>query len=275
MTSPSSTLEFAELRKLDVPRLREHIRKGLYEGHTAGLAAGHLQVNLAILPEAFALDFLRFCQRNPKPCPLVGVSDTGRAILDTLGPDLDVRSDAPGYYIYRNGTLESQSKNIGNLWRDDLVAFALGCSFTFENALMEADVPMWHIANNTTVPMYKSTIETRTAGPFGGGMVVSMRAIDTNRIDEVCEISSRFPHAHGGPVHIGDPAAIGITDLTNPDWGDPVPVDGEQTPVFWACGVTPQAAILRANLPLCITHQPGKMLITDVSDIAEFPFLPD
>ena len=148
------------------------------------------------------------------------------------------------------------------------MAFALGCSFTFENALIEADVPLWHIANNTTVPMFRTTLETRRSGPFGGGMVVSMRAIAESKLDDVIAICAQFPQGHGTPVHAGDPAEIGITDVHMPDWGDPAPIGANEVPVFWACGVTPQAAILRANLPLCISHQPGKMLIADISDTA-------
>ncbi|MEO1314726.1 MAG: putative hydro-lyase [Pseudomonadota bacterium] len=274
MTLATSSEAFAALRKLDAASLRAEIRAGRYTGHTAGLAAGHLQVNLAILAEPYALDFLRFCQRNPKPCPLVGASDTGRPILDTLGEGLDVRRDAPGYNIYRGGTLDGTAPDISDLWRSDLVAFALGCSFTFEDAHLRAGIPLWHIEYNTTVPMFRTTLMTRPAGPFGGGMVVSMRAIATARVEEAVAISARFPHAHGSPVHIGDPAQIGIEDLSAPHWGDPAPIAEGQTPVFWACGVTPQAATLRAKLPLCITHEPGKMLITDVSDTAEIPILP-
>ncbi len=271
--SADPNAQFTALRQMALPALRQIIRADDYTGHTAGLAPGHLQVNLAILPEEHALDFMRFCQRNPKPCPLVGASDTGRAIIDTLGADLDVRTDAPGYTVYRDGVLTETRDNITDLWRDDLVAFALGCSFTFETALTQAGFEMWHIAHNTTVPMFRTSIETRAAGPFGGGMVVSMRAIPDNRIAEASAISARFPHAHGAPVHVGDPAAIGIDDIAAPHWGDPAPVPPGHTPVFWACGVTPQAAILRAKLPLCIAHQPGKMLIADVSDSAEFPIL--
>ena len=260
--------DFTALRRLRLADLRPIIRAGTYQGHTAGLAAGHLQNNLAILPLAYADDFQQFCALNSKPCPLVGQSQPGDPSIPSLGVDMDLRYDAPGYNIYRDGRLTETVADIAGIWTDDLVAFALGCSFTFENALIEAGHPVWHIANNTTVPMFLSNIETQPVGPFGGGMVVSMRAIPDAQIDEVTRICAQFPQAHGAPVHVGDPVAIGITDVTAPQWGDPAPVELGQTPVFWACGVTPQAAILRAKLPLCISHEPGKMLIADISDRA-------
>ena len=264
---------FEGLQKLATDDMRAQIRAGAYCGHTAGLGGKTLQANLAILPARYALDFMRFCQRNPKPCPLVGVSDTGNPMMTTLGGDIDIRTDLPGYYVYRDGVLDAAVADIADLWTDDMVAFALGCSFTFEHALLEAGVPVWHIANNTTVPMFRTNIATVPAGPFGGPMVVSMRAVDKRDVDRVTEISKRFPMAHGAPVHIGDPAAIGIADLNAPQWGDPAPVEAGQVPMFWACGVTPQSAVMEARLPICITHKPGHMLITDVPDDAEFTVL--
>jgi uncharacterized protein YcsI (UPF0317 family) len=268
MDPMTAQTNFTALRRLPLAELRSIIRAGTYQGHTAGLAAGHLQNNLAILPRAYADDFERFCALNSKPCPLVGQSMPGDPKIPNLGADMDLRYDAPGYDIYRDGQLTATQPDIADIWTDDLVAFALGCSFTFENALIEAGHPIWHIANNTTVPMFLSSIQTHAVGPFGGGMVVSMRAIPDDQIDEVTRICADFPQAHGTPVHVGDPAAIGITDVTTPQWGDPAPIEPGQTPVFWACGVTPQAAILRAKLPLCISHEPGKMLIADISDRA-------
>lgn len=262
---------FADLLPLRAADIRRHIRNGRYDAHTAGLGGRTLQANLAIMPDAYALDFMRFCQRNPKPCPLVGVSDTGNPSLFTLGQDIDIRTDLPAYFVYRDGALAEACTDIRTLWGDNLVAFALGCSFTFEHALMAAGIPLWHIDNNKTVPMFRSNVETVPAGPFGGPMVVSMRAIDKERVSDVAEISRRFPLAHGSPVHWGDPAEIGIDDLNRPDWGDASPVANGQVPVFWACGVTPQVAIERARLPVCITHKPGHMLITDIRDDAEVP----
>ncbi|MFK7859385.1 MAG: putative hydro-lyase [Granulosicoccus sp.] len=267
-------LVHADLAKLDdlVP-LRTAIRNGQYCSHTAGLGKGRLQANLAIMPEAYALDFMRFCQRNPKPCPLTGVSDTGNPNLYTLGRDIDIRTDVPAYNIYRDGQLVQSVTDIGELWQDDFVVFALGCSFTFEHALQHAGIAMWHIDHNITVPMYRSNIDTVPAGPFSGKMAVSMRLIPEARIDEVVAISQRFPLAHGAPVFWGDPAELGIDDIASPDWGDAVPVASGHIPVFWACGVTPQIALESAQLPLCITHKPGHMLVTDVSEDAEVPVL--
>ncbi|WP_299690839.1 putative hydro-lyase [uncultured Tateyamaria sp.] len=266
-------IAFEGLQKLATDDMRAQIRAGAYCGHTAGLGGKTLQANLAILTVDHALDFMRFCQRNPKPCPLVGVSDTGNPMMTTLGGDIDIRTDLPGYYVYRDGMLDATLADISALWTDDMVAFALGCSFTFEHALQDAGIPVWHIDNNTTVPMFRSNIMTVPAGPFGGPTVVSMRAINETDVDRVTAISKRFPMAHGGPVHIGDPAAIGITDLDAPHWGDPAPIGAGQVPMFWACGVTPQSAVMEARLPICITHKPGHMLITDVPDDAEFTVL--
>ena len=260
---------FEDLRDLPIGKLRHHIRHCHYTGQTAGLGCNLLQANLAILPESFALDFMRFCQRNPKPCPLVGVSDTGNPRLHTLGEDLDVRTDVPSYFVYKNGELTKTETDITPLWQDDFVAFALGCSFTFEHTLQAAGFELWHITNTTTVPMFRSNIATVPAGVFGGEMVVSMRAIPEERLQEVQEISAQFPMAHGTPIHIGDPSKIGIQDLTSPDWGSPVPIPNDAVPVFWACGVTPQVAIMRAKLPICISHKPGHMLITDIADRTE------
>lgn len=253
--------------------LRAEIRAGRYASHTAGLGGGYLQANLAIMPQEFALDFMRFCQRNPKPCPLVGVTDTGNPILSTLGAGLDLRSDVPAYNIYRDGRLDGSATDISDIWTDDLVGFALGCSFTFEQALQAEGIAMWHIDNDRTVPMFRSNIQTVPAGPFGGAMVVSMRAIPKDQLDLAIEVSGRYPLGHGAPVHWGDPAEIGISDVARPEWGDPAPVPPGHIPTFWACGVTPQVAVTRAKLPLCITHKPGHMLITDVPDDAEFPVI--
>lgn len=267
------THTYQDLRHATLPTVRNAIRTGAYRAHTAGLGTGYLQANLAILPEAYALDFMRFCQRNPKPCPLTGVSDTGNPMMTTMGRDIDIRTDVPAYNVYRHGRLDGTSNDIRDIWQDDLVVFALGCSFTFEHALMRAGIPVWHIDNDSTVPMFRSNIDTVAAGPFSGKMVVSMRAVPQARLDETIEISRRFPLAHGAPVYWGDPAGIGITDIATPEWGDPAPVAADQVPVFWACGVTPQVAIEAARLPLCITHRPGHMLISDVPEDAEIPIL--
>ncbi|NNL18661.1 MAG: putative hydro-lyase [Boseongicola sp.] len=256
-------------RTLTAKAVRAEIRAGRYDRHTAGLAAGKLQCNLAILPEVHALDFLRFCQRNPKPCPVVGVSDTGDPFMRTLGDDIDIRSDVPRYRVFREGTLVEEVKDIGHLWRDDLVTVALGCSFTFENAFMANDIPVRHIEQDKTVPMYRTSIALEPAGVFKGEMVATMRPIHKERVEDAWRISGAFPHAHGAPIAMGDPGAIGITDLNAPDWGDPVQVSEDEVPVYWACGVTPQNVLMNAHLPLCITHAPGHMLIADVSETFE------
>ena len=265
------TVSFEDLRQADQKTVRGAIRSGAYQDHTAGLATDYLQANLVIVEDVHALDFVRYCLRNPKPCPIVGVGDTGNPMMTTLGQDIDVRTDVPSYNIYRYGQFIESCSDIRHLWQNNLVAFALGCSFTFEHAILRAGFPLWHVENNRTVPMFKTTFDTVKAGPFSGPMVVSMRAIEANRIDEVKAISAQFPLAHGAPVHWGNPASIGINDITVPDWGDPIPIEDGEMAVFWACGVTPQAAIQNANLPLCITHKPGQMLITDISENAETP----
>lgn len=264
---------YSDLRTAPVPDVRAAIRRNSYTGHTAGLAPGRLQVNLAILPETYALDFFRFCQRNPRPCPLVGVSDRGSRRLHTLGHDLSADTDAPSYAVYENGQFSGYRPDIADLWQDDFVAFALGCSFTFEHAAISAGIAMRHVECNRTVPMFRTTIETVAAGPFDGGMVVSMRPIKPADLERVQAISAEFPLAHGAPVHIGDPAQIGITDIGQPDYGEPVPIEDDEIPVFWACGVTPQNAALRARLPILISHRPGAMLITDVDERANPPIL--
>lgn len=245
------------------------IRSGAHDSHTAGLASGVLQCNLAIIPQAVALDFLRFCQRNPKPCPVVGVSDTGDPFLPTLGRDIDIRSDVPRYRVFRDGALAEEVTDITHLWTDDLVTVALGCSFTFENALIRAGIPVRHIEMGRNVPMFGTNIDLVPAGPFGGQMVVTMRPLREDQIEAARTISAQYPQAHGAPIAMGDPAAIGIADLSQPDYGDPVMIHPGEIPVYWACGVTPQNVLCAARLPLCITHAPGHMLITDIAEDAD------
>ncbi len=253
-----------ELDLSDVRSVRTAIRSGAFTDQTAGLAPGKLQANLAILTEDYALDFEEFCRLNPWACPLVGKSQAGDPMLAELG-DIDIRTDVPSYNVYRHGTLTETVTDISAIWRDDFVVFALGCSFTFEKALQEAGIDMVHIHANKTVPMYRTTIQTNPVGPFGGGMVVSLRYIDKDRVEEAQAITSDYPWAHGAPIHRGDPAEIGIMDVHRPNWGDP-PVSTNGVPVFWPCGVTPQNALANAKPPICITHTPGRMLITDIDD---------
>ena len=243
---------------------RAAIRSGSCTTHTSGLAEGHVQGNVVILPNALANDFLRYCQRNPKPCPLLAVSEPGQALLPSLGADIDIRTDLPRYRVWRDGVLTDQPTDIRQLWRDDLVTFVIGCSFSFEEALLQAGIPLRHIAQNRNVAMYRSNIATEVAGVFSGPMVVSMRPLKAADAIRAIQITSRFPNVHGAPVHIGDPSQIGIADLATPDYGDAVDVLPDEVPVFWACGVTPQAAITQARPKFCITHAPGAMLITDL-----------
>ena len=259
----------ADTSRLSSGDIRKLIRAGQYDANTAGLAPGKLQCNLAILPEEFALDFLRFCQRNPKPCPVVGVSETGNPMLPALGRDIDIRTDVPRYRVFREGALAEELTDISGLWTDNLVTVALGCSFTFENALVRAGIPVRHIETGGNIPMFRTNIELEPAGPFVGQMVVSMRPIPEQQLEDAIAISARFPQAHGAPMAYGDPAAIGISDINRPDYGDPVEVKAGEIPVFWACGVTPQNVIQAARPPFCITHAPGYMLITDIAEDAE------
>src|SRR2546422_1595866 len=230
---------------------------------TAGVANGFVQGNLAILPEKLAASFHRFCQLNPKPCPVIGMSDVGNPHIPSLGADLDIRTDLPRYRVWRDGEVVEEPTDIRGHWRDDLVAFVLGCSFSFEEALVEAGIELRRIACNATVPMYRTSIATAPAGPFHGPMVVSMRPMTPANAIRAIQITTRFPAVHGAPVHIGKPELIGISDLMKPDYGDAVPVNENELPVFWACGVTPQSVVAMAKPEFCITHYPGSMLVTD------------
>lgn len=243
---------------------RARIRARQHTGHTSGLAPGCVQGNVVILPRALAPDFAAYCQRNPKPCPLLATSEPGDPRLPALGRDIDIRTDVPRYRVFRDGRLQSEPTDIADLWRDDLVAFVLGCSFSFEEPLIAEGMTPRHIQLGRNVSMYRTNIDTAPAGPFAGKMVVTMRPYRAAAAIRAIQITSRFPSVHGAPIHIGDPALIGIADLGRPDFGDSVPMERDELPVFWACGVTPQVAIEQARPPLCITHAPGCMLITDL-----------
>jgi uncharacterized protein YcsI (UPF0317 family) len=244
--------------------LRTRIRSGELKRHTSGLADDLVQCNLVVLPAAVAHDFLLFCQRNPRPCPVVAVGDVGAPTLPTLGADIDLRTDLPRYRVWREGELVDEPHDVTALWRDDLVSFAIGCSFSFEWAMRSEGIPIRHIEQERNVPMYRTNIATQAAGVFNGPMVVSMRPLAAADAIRAIQITSRFPAVHGAPVHIGDPAQIGIQDLARPDYGDAVDVLPHEIPVFWACGVTPQAALRQARPDFCITHAPGAMLVTDL-----------
>ena len=247
---------------------RLSVRERRHTRQTSGLAPGYVQANLVVLPQSLASDFLRFCQRNPKPCPLVGVSDPGDFGNRALGADLDIRTDVPSYYVYRHGELVNETNDIRALWRDDFVWFALGCSFSFEEALIAAGIPLRHIEQHKNVAMYRTNRPAASAGPFAGPLVVSMRPMKVADAIRAIQITGRFPGVHGAPVHFGDPGQIGISNIDKPDYGDAIEIADDEVPVFWACGVTPQAALKSARPEICITHKPGSMLVTDLLNSA-------
>jgi uncharacterized protein YcsI (UPF0317 family) len=242
------------------------IRRGEWDRPTAGLAPGFAQANLVVLPRASAYDFLVFCQRNPKPCPLIDVSDPGSPAPAGAAAAADLRTDLPRYRVYRHGRLEAEETDITQYWRDDLVAFLLGCSFTFEGAMARAGLPVRHVEDGRNVPMYVTSIPCRPAGALRGPMVVSMRPLPPAAVPRAVVVTGRYPRAHGAPVHIGDPAAIGVRDLGRPDFGDPPRIEPGEVPVFWGCGVTPQAVAMAAKVDQMITHAPGHMFLTDLLD---------
>lgn len=246
-------------------QLRQLIRSGEFLGNTSGLAPGFVQGNLVILPQAVAGEFLQFCQLNPKPCPLIGMAEQpGDFLLPHLGEDLDIRSDIPKYRVYKEGKLVEELTDVKALWRDDLVTFVLGCSFSFEEALIADGLEIRNITEGVNVPMYRTNIACRSAGRFSGNTVVSMRPMKAADAIRAIQICSRFPSVHGAPLHLGDPAQIGISNINAPDFGDAVTIKEGELPVFWACGVTPQVAIEQAKPDFCITHSPGHMIVTDL-----------
>jgi uncharacterized protein YcsI (UPF0317 family) len=245
--------------------VRAAARSGALSGHTAGLAPAFAQANLVVLPQRLAYDFLLFCQRNPKPCPLLEVTDIGSAEPRLTAPGADLRVDIPRYRVYRDGELVEEREDIRDLWTDDSVGFLLGCSYTFEGPLVEAGVPVRHLSCGRNVPMYRTERECVPAGVFHGPLVVTLRSIPGDQVARAVQVTSRFPAVHGAPVHIGDPAALGIRDLSKPEWGDPPVIEPGDVPVFWACGVTPQAVAIAAKPPLMLTHAPGHMFVTDLT----------
>ncbi len=252
--------------------LRAAIRSGKFDAHTSGQCPGYAQANLAVLPKDYAADFLRFCQLNPKPCPILGISEPGNPRIPALGADVDISTDIAGYFVFRDGEMTEEVPNLKDVWRDDMVAFAIGCSFSFEEALVEGGIRLRHFEQGCNVAMYRTSIATKPAGRFGGPTVVSMRPMKPADAIRAIQVTSRFPNVHGAPIHFGDPAAIGIADISKPDFGDAVEIRAGEVPVFWACGVTPQSAIRSAKPPLSFTHKPGCMLVTDLrnSQLAVF-----
>lgn len=249
-------------------QVREKIRRGELTGPTAGLCPGYAQANLVVLPKALAYDFLLFAQRNPKSCPLLEVTDTGDRRLHNIAKDADIATDLPRYRVWEHGKLVGEYTDVSAFWREDLVSFLIGCSFSFEDDLLQAGVPVRHIEEGRNVPMFLTNIPCEPAGVFHGNMVVSMRPMPPEQVVRSAVITADMPRVHGAPVHIGDPAVIGISDITKPDFGDSVTIHPGEVPVFWPCGVTPQAAVMASKPDFVITHAPGHMLITDVKNIA-------
>jgi len=247
-------------------QFRQLIRTGEHSGNTSGFCQGFVQCNLVILPASDAADFLKFCEANPKPCPLIAMSEPGESSIAKLGADLDIRTDIPSYKIFENGIVTSEVNDISALWRDDLVAFLLGCSFSFEEALIADELEVRNVTEAVNVPMYITNIDCTPAGPFNGKMVVSMRPFTPEDALKAVDISGRFPSVHGEPIHYANPADIGIQDINQPDYGDTVTIKDGEHPLFWACGVTPQVALENAKPPFCITHSPGYMLVTDIEN---------
>ncbi len=243
--------------------LRGLIRRGRHRGPTAGAAVRYVQANLVVVENAKADAFEEFCRANPKPCPLLERLPTGDPRPRMLARESDIRTDLPRYRVYRDGRMVSEVEDIAEYWHDGLTGFLTGCSFTFEKRLAAAGIPIRHIECGCNVPMYQTSIKCEPVGPFRGPMVVSMRPVPMDRVADAVAITAAVPQVHGAPVHTGAPEAIGITDLGSPEWGDPVPIEPGEVPVFWACGVTPQAVALAAQLPL-ITHAPGHMFVSDL-----------
>ena len=246
--------------------VRQLIREGKITYQTSGMCAGYAQANLLILPQEYAYDFLLFAQRNPKSCPVLEVGDVGSRATKFMADGADIATDIPKYRVYENGVLTGEYTSIDKLWRDDFVYFLIGCSFSFESELIEGGVPVRHIEENKNVPMFLTNIECEQAGIFHGKMVVSMRPIPQDKVIKAVTVTASMPRVHGSPIHIGDPAAIGIKDIMKPDFGDSVTVNEGEIPVFWCCGVTPQSAVMSAKPSIAISHAPGHMFITDVKN---------
>ncbi|MCR5673006.1 MAG: putative hydro-lyase [Lachnospiraceae bacterium] len=248
-------------------KVRQLIRTGEITIPTSGMCNGYAQANLVVLPKDLAFDFLLFAVKNPKACPILEVTEPGARSLTDMATSADIATDIPKYRIYENGVLTGEYTDVSSFWRDDLVSFLIGCSFSFEWELMNADVPVRHIEENRNVPMYNTNIPCKSAGKFHGNMVVSMRPIPNELISKAVLVTGAMPRVHGAPVHIGDPEAIGITSIDRPDYGDAVTIHDNEVPVFWPCGVTPQAVVMASKPDFCITHSPGHMFITDVKNV--------
>jgi len=254
------------LASMSAKEVRSLIRQNKLVKPTSGMALGYTQANLAVLPKDLAYDFLLFAQRNPKPCPILDVTEVGSPEPKTVAPGADLRYDIPKYRVYKKGKLHEEVTDLEKYWTDDMVAFLLGCSFTFETPMLKNGIPVRHIEEKCNVPMYITNIECKPAGIFSGPMVVSMRPIPESQVVRAVQVTSRFPAVHGAPVHIGSPSSIGIKDIHKPSFGDAVTINPGEVPVFWACGVTPQAVAMKIKPELMITHAPGYMFICDIHD---------
>lgn len=263
MTLP---FDIAPFHNAGTGEMREIIRRGEWTHPTSGLCLTHVQANMIVLPKDWAYDFLVFAQRNPKPCPILDITEPGEAEAKLIAPGSDVRTDIPKYRVWEHGQLVAEPNDVTKYWRDDLVAILLGCSFSFEGALVEAGIPVRHMDMGCNVPMFITNIECSPSGRLSGPMVVSMRPVRYSQVPKAVMATGRFPAVHGAPIHIGDPAAIGIKDINKPEFGDPVAIYTGETPVFWACGVTPQAAVMQSKPAFAITHAPGHMFIGDPKD---------
>lgn len=255
-----------EMEKLTAREVREIIRAGKWVRPTAGLARGFIQANLVILPRREAADFYRFCKANPKPCPLLEMLEPGCPEPKRTAPGADIRTDLPLYRIFKEGVFTDEVEDVSVYWQDDMVSFLLGCSYTFEHRLAEAGIPMRHWEQGRNVSAFITSVQCEPVGIFRGPMVVSMRPVREEQVELAVRVTEPHRHSHGAPIHIGRPEEIGIKDISRPEYGDPVEVRGGEVPIFWACGVTPQAVLLNARAPIAITHSPGHMFITDLRD---------
>ena len=253
------------INRSSVQSFRQSIRTNQFNQQTSGQAPGYVQANFVALPKLHAFDFLNFCLKNPKPCPLLAVTDAGSFTPSNVALNSDLRTDIPMYRLWENGLLTNEMSDINHLWNQDMVGFLLGCSFSWEHVLSNAGYCPKHIVENKNVPMYRTNIKNQISGPFGGELVVSMRPYKPCDIEAIARITGCYPGAHGGPIHWGDPKDIGV-NVNVPDWGDAVTISNDEIPVFWACGVTPHTAIMDAKLPMVVTHAPGHMFICDIKD---------
>jgi uncharacterized protein YcsI (UPF0317 family) len=262
----NEVLKRSDMERISAAEVRRHIRDGRWPYTTKRLALGREQANLVILEERHAFDFMRFCQRNPKPLPLMEVSDPGDPQPKRVAPGADIRTDVPAYCLYREGLFIEEMSDIRDIWRSDHVAFLTGCNLSVDQIMLDAEIPLPHlVSEGALASQYISNIACEPAGIFAGPVVVSMRPIPKEMVVKVIEITSRYPQCHGAPVHVGDPSAIGIDDLDRVDWGAPNPIGPDQVPVFWACGVTAQAVAQVSKIPEMITHASGHLFVTDLA----------